>query len=74
MIGVNQSFNMEPSTATDVYDRISKSKIITVHGNATIIEQKGPKLVYSVEQRKALELKTIVDEKCPIAPRCDTVR
>ena len=58
---------MEPTTATDVYDGIFKSKNITVHGNATIIEQTGPKLVYSVEQRQALELITIVEEKCPIA-------
>ena len=49
-------------------DGIIKSKIITVHGNATIIKT-GPKLVYSVEQRKALELMTIVEEKCPIAQR-----
>ena len=53
---------MEPATATDVCDAIFKSKNITVHGNATIIEHTGPKLVYSVEQRKALELITIVDE------------
>ena len=67
MIAVNRSFNMEPATATDVCDGIFKSKNITVHGNATIIERTGPKLVYSVEQRKALELMTIVVEKCPIA-------
>ena len=60
---------MGPATATDVCDEISKSKNITVHGNATIIEQTGPKLVYSVGQRKALELMTIVEEKCPIAQR-----
>ena len=67
---------MEPATATDVCDGIFKSKNITVHRNVTIIEQKGPKLVYSVEQRKALELMTIVEEKCPIAHRDgqDTVR
>ena len=58
---------MEPATATDVCDGISKSKNITVHGNATIIEQKGPKLMYSVEQSEALELMTIVEEMCPIA-------
>ena len=40
-----------------------------MHGNATIIEQTDPKLVYSVEQRKALELMTIVEEKCPTALR-----
>ena len=60
---------MEPATATDVCDGIFKSKNITVHGNATIIEQKGPKLVYSVEQWKALELVAIVEEKWPIAQR-----
>ena len=69
MIGINQSFNMELATATDVCDGIFKSKNITVHGNATITEQTCPKLVYSVEQRKALELMTIVEEKCPIAQR-----
>ena len=41
----------------------------TVHGNATIKEQTGPKHLYSVEQWKALELMTIVEEKCPIAQR-----
>ena len=40
---------MEPATATDVCDGIFKSKNITVHGNATIMEQTGPKLVYSVD-------------------------
>ena len=44
-----------------------KSKNITVHGNATIVKQTGLKLVYSAEQRKALEMMTIVDEKCPVA-------
>ena len=34
---------MEPATATDVCDGIFKSKNITVHGNATIIKQTGPK-------------------------------
>ena len=57
---MNQSFNMEPATATDVCGGIFKSKNITVHGNATILEQKGPKHAYSVEQRKALELMAIV--------------
>ena len=42
-----------------------------MHGNETIIEQKGPKLVYSIEQRKALELMAIAEEKCPIAQRGD---
>ena len=49
---------MEPASATDVCDGFFKSKNITVHGNATIIKQTGPKRVYSVEQRKALELMT----------------
>ena len=57
---------MEPATATDVWDGMFKSKNITVHGNATIVKQTGPKLVYSVEQRKALELMAIVEEKWPI--------
>ena len=43
-----------------------KSKNITVHGNTTIIKQTCPKLVHSVAQRNALELKTIVEEKCLI--------
>ena len=69
VVGTNQSFNMETATATDVCDGLFKSKNITVHGDATIIEQKVPKLVYSVDQRNALELMTIVEEKCPIAQR-----
>ena len=56
---------MEPATATDVCD----GKNIIVNGNATIVKQTGLKLVYSVEQRKSLELMTIVEEKCPIAQR-----
>ena len=60
---MDQSFNMEPATATDVCDGIFKSKNITEHRKATIIEQKGPKIVYSVEQRKALELMTIVETR-----------
>ena len=76
MIGIDQSFNMEPATATDVCDGMFKSKNITVHGNATIAKQTRPKLVYRVEQRKALELMTVVEEKCPIAhgDGLDTVR
>ena len=67
---------MEPATATDVCDGMFKSENITVHGNAIIVKQTGPKLVYTVEQRKALELMTVVEEKCPIAQRdgLDTVR
>ena len=58
---MNQSFNMEPATAAcDV-----KSKNVTAH--STIV--KGWKLVYSVEQQKALELMAIVEGKCPIAQR-----
>ena len=49
MIGINQSFNMEPATAADVCDGNFKSKNITVHGNTTIVKQTGPKLVYSAE-------------------------
>ena len=60
---------MEPATTTDVCDGNFKSKIIAAHGNATIIKQTGPKFVYSVEQRKTLELMAIVEEKCPIAQR-----
>ena len=60
---------MEPATATDVCDGISKSKNITVHGNATIIEETGPKLLHIAEQRKSLGLMTIVGEKCQIAQR-----
>ena len=60
MNGINRSFNMEPETAIDVCD--FKSKNITVHGNATIIKQTGSKLVYSVKQRKALELMTIAED------------
>ena len=47
---------------------ISKVKTL-VHGNATIIKQTGLKLVYSVEQWKALELVAIVEEKCLTAQR-----
>ena len=60
---------MEPATATDVCDGMFEDKTNTVHGNATIVKQSGPKLVYSVEQRKALELMAIVEEKCPSAQR-----
>ena len=49
---------MEPATDTDVCD-----------GNATIIKQTGPKIVYSAEQRKSLEMMAIEEEKCPIAQR-----
>ena len=48
---------------------IFKSKYIMVYGKATIVKQTGPKLVYSAEQRKALGLMAIVEEKCPIAQR-----
>ena len=65
---------MEPENAIDVCDEMFKSKNITVHGNATIVKQNGPKLVYSVAQRTALELTSIVEDKCPIAQRGDTVR
>ena len=73
---MNQSFNMEPASTTDVCDGMFKSKNITVHENATIVKQTGPKLVYSVEQRKVLELMAIVEEKCLITygDGQDTVR
>ena len=66
---------MKPATATDVCDGMFKNNI-TVHGNATIVKQTGMKLVYSVEQRKTLELMAIVEEKCPIThgDGQDTVR
>ena len=64
---MNQSFNMEPATATDLCDGMLKNKNIPVYGNATIVRQTGPKLVYSIEQREALELMAIVEEKCPLA-------
>ena len=66
MVDINRSFNMELATATGVCDGNFKSKNIRVRGNATIIQQTSPKLVYSAE-RKALELMAIVEEKCPIA-------
>ena len=58
---------MEPATSTDVCVGMFKSKNITVHGNATIVKHSGPKLVFTVEQRKPLELMAIVEEKGPIA-------
>ena len=61
---------MEPATATDVCDGMFKSKNITVHGNATIVKQTGPKLVYSVEQRNPLELMSVMEEKCPRWAAC----
>ena len=67
MIGINRSFDMEPAIATEVCDGNFKSKNIAMHGNATIIKHTGPKLVYSAEQRKALELMAILGKKCPIA-------
>ena len=55
------------ATTTDVCNGMFKSKNITVHGNAIIVKQTRPKLVYSVEQQKSLELMAIVEEKCPIS-------
>ena len=63
-IGINQSFNMEPANSADVCDGNFKSKNITVHGNQTV-----PRVVYGAEQREALEMITIVEEKYPIAQR-----
>ena len=60
---------MEPATVTDMCDGNFKSKNITVHGYARVIKQTGPKLVYSSEQRKALEMIAIVEEKCPKTQR-----
>ena len=60
---------MEPATAADVCDGNFKSKNIRVHGNATTVKQAGPRVVYGAEQRKALEMITIVGEKYPIAQR-----
>ena len=60
---------MEPAMATDVCNGNFKSKNITAHGNAAIVKQTGPKLVYNAEQWKALEMMTIVEEKCLIAQR-----
>ena len=58
---MNQSFNMGPPTAADVCDVKSN--------NVATDSTKGLKFVYSVEQRRALELMPIVEEKCPIAQR-----
>ena len=58
---MNQSFNMGPPTSTNVCD--VKSKSVMTHS------AKGPELVYSAEQRRALELLVVVEEKCPIAQR-----
>ena len=54
---------MEPATDVDVSNGNFKSKNITVDGNAIIVKQTGPKLVYSAEQQKPLEMLTIVREK-----------
>ena len=63
---------MEPAAAAaDVCNGNLKSENITVHGNATIVKQTSPKLVYSTELRKAMEMMKIVEEKCPIAQRDD---
>ena len=53
---------MEPATVADEHEGNFKSKNITVRGNATIVKQRGPKLVCSAEQRKALEMVAIVEE------------
>ena len=41
VVGMNHSIDIEQVTATDMCDRILKSTNIMVHGNATIIKQKG---------------------------------
>ena len=61
VIGKDQSFNMGQPTTTDVCD--AKSKNITMHST------KGPKLVYSTEQRRGLELLVLVEVKCSIVQR-----
>ena len=53
---------MKACTA-DECDGNYKSKNITVYENATIVEQKG----LSAEQRKALEMMTIVEGKSSVA-------
>ena len=60
---------MEPATVADECDGNFKSKNITLHGNATIVKQTGPKLLYITEQRKVLEMMAIVEEKYPITQR-----
>ena len=40
-----------------------------MHGNAILVKQTGPKLVYGAEQRNALEMMAIVEEKYLIAQR-----
>ena len=60
---------MDPAIVADECDGNFKSKNITVRGNAIIVQQRGPKLVYSAELRKALEMMAVVEEKCPIAQR-----
>ena len=47
-----------------VVDRYSK-----MQQDAKIKSTKGPELVYSAEQRRALELLVVVEEKCPIVQR-----
>ena len=49
--------------------RVFNLEFAYLQNDATIIKQTCPKLVCSVEQRKALELKEIVEEKCPIEQR-----
>ena len=62
-------YKMLRFVSLDMCDGNFKRENIRVHGNATIIKQTGPKLVYSVEQRKALKLMKIVEKMCPIAQR-----
>ena len=93
VIGLNQSFNMEPATVTD---NIIKRKCVQQQHvppceveEMTKVQQavvaryreqqdakcksthspKGPELVYSAEQRRALGLLVVVEEKCSIAHR-----
>ena len=79
---MDQSFNMEPATATDSKRKcvqhvpLCEVKEMTNEQQAVVARyreqqdaksrsMKGPELVYSVEQRKALEL--MAERKCPIA-------
>ena len=60
---------MESATVVDECGGNFKSKNITADGNVTIVKQTGPRLVYSAEQQKALEMLAIVEEKCLVAQR-----
>ena len=86
MIGMNQSFNMEPTAVTDCKRKCVQQHVppcevgeMTKEQQAVVaryreqqdaksrLSWKSPELVYSAEQRRALEL--LLGEKCPIAQR-----